>query len=137
MKQAVFQMNKAEKQAIPREAAGRGKDRVKRFGLAPLLHEAIEGHLSATDKTLDLNEEGVLQLIDSFEPTPPELIDAALSEGLIRIAQNGDILLLHAVRVKIEWDKTRIRRRLEDSIRKEWTVGDIIRAAAATGVQVD
>ena len=129
------QMGKNERLHFPQETKNTGDVRSKCTGLAPLVYEAIQQHLSSTEKALVLGEEGVLQLVDSLEPTPWELINVAWSDGLIRIAQNADILLLYAVRVEVEWDKTKLRRRLEDSIRKEWSVGDILLVAAAIGIR--
>lgn len=120
----------------PQDGKKSNTPQLHRSGISTMLFEAIQQRLSAIGKAIVINEEGGLDFVDSEELTPLELIDAAWSDGLIRIAPNGDILLLVAVRVKTDWDKSRIRRRLEDKIRKEWSLGDILVLATAIGIQI-
>ena len=101
--------------------------------LHPTIYDAIAKHLAMNGKKI-LFTDGVCQFVDSTEKTPFEVIEQVWADKWIRFADNGDLLLLHADRVKNPVDTSKVRRRLEDTLRKKWSQGDILEIACAVGV---
>ena len=59
----------------------------------------------------------------------------AFKEGAISIAEDGSICIC-GERVQSGWDTIRIRRRLEDHLRKSASASEIIRTAFILGVKI-
>lgn len=104
--------------------------------LPPMLYKAIQAHLTSRRKTLTMGGDGVLHLEDNEAITAKEVIDLAWRDGFIRIAKDGDLLLLHADRVSFATDMPKVRRRLEENIRNVWEVGTILEVALRVGVSL-
>lgn len=62
-------------------------------------------------------------------------IEQACSDRAISIQENGSILIC-GVSIPYEWDTIRIRRRIEDHLRKSASNEDLIRIAACLGIRL-
>jgi len=62
-------------------------------------------------------------------------IERAYSDREISIQENGSILMC-GVSIPYEWDTIKIRRRIEDHLRKSASNEDLIRIAACLGVSM-
>jgi hypothetical protein len=62
-------------------------------------------------------------------------IERAFSDRAISIQEDGSILIC-GVSIPCEWDTARIRRRIEDHLRKSASNEDLIRIAACLGVRL-
>ena len=62
-------------------------------------------------------------------------IERAWSDRAISIQEDGSILIC-GVTIPYEWDTIRIRRRIEDHLRKSASNEDLIRIAACLGVRL-
>lgn len=62
-------------------------------------------------------------------------IERACSDRAISIQEDGSILIC-GVSIPYQWDTTRIRRRIEDYLRKAASNEDLIRVASCLGVSL-
>jgi hypothetical protein len=62
-------------------------------------------------------------------------IERACSDRAILIQEDGSILIC-GVSLPYQWDTIRIRRRIEDHLRKSASIEDLIRIAACLGVRL-
>jgi len=104
--------------------------------LPSILCNALQAHLAAGGKTLTIGEDGVFHLEDGDTATSREVFDLAWRDGYIRVAKNGDLILLVADRISFDTDMPKVRRRLEEKIRNDWEPGMILEVALRIGVPV-
>lgn len=64
-----------------------------------------------------------------------ETIEQAFRHGAIQLAGDGSIMIC-GTDIPPQWDTVKIRRRIEDHLRKSASKGDIIRIAACLGVKM-
>jgi len=64
-----------------------------------------------------------------------ESIEQAFRQGAIQLAMDGSIRIC-GIDIPPQWDTVKIRRRIEDHLRKSASKGDIIRIAACLGVKM-
>jgi hypothetical protein len=64
-----------------------------------------------------------------------ETIEQALWDGAIQLEEDGSIRIC-GIKIPAQWDTVKIRRRIEDHLRKSATLRDIIRIAACLGVKM-
>lgn len=62
-------------------------------------------------------------------------IEQAFRSGAIQLAVDGSIKIC-GIDIPPQWDTVKIRRRIEDHLRKSASKGDIIRIAACLGVKM-
>lgn len=93
-------------------------------------HKIVMAYLRKTGQTLTLSE-GAFSLTRGA----PEftIIEKACRARAIFLAPNGQILVC-GIEIKTEWDMERIRRRVEDHLRKSASEEEIIRIAACLGL---
>lgn len=101
----------------------------------PFPHEAMKAvitYLRRTGRNITCNQgeytldQGVLNI---------GVIERACSDGAISMQEDGSIQLC-GVSIPYEWDTIRIRRRIEDHLRKAASNEDLIRIAACLGVKL-
>lgn len=64
-----------------------------------------------------------------------DTIEQAFRQGAIQLAGDGSIMIC-GNEIPPQWDTVKIRRRIEDHLRKSASKGDIIRIAACLGVKM-
>lgn len=64
-----------------------------------------------------------------------DTIEHAFWDGAIHLASDGSIRIC-GINIPHQWDTDRIRRRIEDHLRKSASKGDIIRIAACLGLRI-
>lgn len=74
-------------------------------------------------------------LTDTVNITEPVSLEDAWRCGVLVIKEDG-CLDLCGQRFTAQWDQTKIRRKLEDRLRKISTTGELIRIAACLGVDI-
>lgn len=65
-----------------------------------------------------------------------DAIRQACEDGAVSMTEDGSILLC-GIMITSNWDTVRIRRRIEDHLRKSASKQDIIRIAACLGVTIN
>ena len=63
------------------------------------------------------------------------IIERAFRDGAIQLEPDGSIRIC-GIDIPAQWDTVKIRRRIEDHLRKSATMRDIIRIAACLGVKM-
>ncbi len=72
---------------------------------------------------------------DIDERVEPISIEDAWRGGALNIQEDGGLVMCGRV-FNPQWDQTRIRRKLEDRLRKISTTGELIKVAACLGVEI-
>lgn len=94
--------------------------------------KAVVSYLRRTGKTVT-NIQGEYTL--AYGVLNVGTIERAFRDRAISIQEDGSILIC-GVSIPCEWDTIRIRRRIEDHIRKSASNEDLIRIAACLGVKL-
>ncbi|RQW84527.1 MAG: hypothetical protein EHM79_13670 [Geobacter sp.] len=94
--------------------------------------KVVHSYLRRTGQTLRFCDGGY-----SLSEGAPniETIEQAFRHGAIQLAGDGSIMIC-GTDIPPQWDTVKIRRRIEDHLRKSASKGDIIRIAACLGVKM-
>lgn len=97
--------------------------------------KAIAKRLTDLRAILKEDDDGYFHLEElEDEPTPAETIQKAWSRGYVKFDRFGHIHLLTTTRIEMNWDYKALRRKSEDHLRKNGTIGDIVRLSIELGV---
>lgn len=94
--------------------------------------KTVISYLRRTRQTITCTE-GKYALVDGVPDTND--IEQACRDRAVSIALDGSIQIC-GIQIRTEWDTARIRRRVEDHLRKNASPVDIIRIASCLGVKL-
>lgn len=101
-----------------------------------LVKNAIRDYLDKSDIILIEMPDNVFAAIsktDSSQQVDMVILVKAWKTGFIKIDDNGSVILLLAHEIPISWDNNKLRRKAEDYLRKQASVGDTVSLAIAFG----
>lgn len=94
--------------------------------------KTVISYLRRTRQTITCTE-GKYALVNGVPDTND--IEQAWRDRAVSIAENGSIRIC-GIQIRPDWDTARIRRRVEDHLRKSASPEDIIRIASCLGVKL-